>query len=75
MLQQSAEIEAVLGPALRESVIESTGAPPLHRTTWVCGCSVDFTDADSDEINAIDQSMRWHGCAYHRRTVRICAAP
>jgi hypothetical protein len=73
-IKQSAEIEAVLGPPLRESVIQLTGVPLLHRATWICGCSTDFADDESNPTAAFNSSMRWHRCAYHRRIERVYAA-
>jgi hypothetical protein len=72
--QQSAEIEAVLGPPLRHSVIALSGVPVLHRTIWICGCSVDFADQDGDQIDAVGASLRWHRCAYHRRVGPVFSA-
>lgn len=59
--EQAADIETVLGPPLRQSIIALSGTPVLHRTTWVCGCSTDFCDGK------VAASLRWHRCAYHRR--------
>jgi hypothetical protein len=72
-MQQSAEIESFLGPPLRQSVIQLTGSPLLHRMTWICGCSVDFTDNIDAESDAFNASMRWHQCAYHRKIVQLAA--
>jgi hypothetical protein len=69
MLQQSAEIESVLGPPFRQSIIQLTGWPLLHRTMWVCGCSVDYTDNDDSQRGALDPTMRWHQCVYHHKAV------
>ena len=73
-VKQSAEIEAVLGPPLRESVIQLIGVPLLHRATWICGCSTDFADDDGDRTSSFNPSMRWHRCAYHRRLEPVYAA-
>jgi hypothetical protein len=74
MSRQFAEVERLIGPPLRQSVIVLTGSPPLHRTTWICGCSLDFTEAetvDDGDPDTFNPSLRWHRCAYHRRVVQL----
>jgi hypothetical protein len=74
MFQQSAEIESVLGPPLRRSIIQLTGSPLLHRTMWVCGCSVEYADNDDAHRDAFNPTMRWHQCVYHHKVVQLSMA-
>jgi hypothetical protein len=74
MLQQVGEIEGFLGPPLRQSIIQLTGSPLLHRTIWVCGCSVDYTGNDVAQSGAFNPTMRWHQCGYHHKVVELSTA-
>ena len=71
MSQQSAEIESVLGPPLRQSIIQLSGSPLLHRTTWICGCSVDYLDHTVTQDETLNPTMRWHQCVYHHKKVAL----
>jgi hypothetical protein len=74
MMSQTLEIERIVGPPLRQSIIELTGSPVLHRTTWICGCSADFTDRETSETQTLNPSLRWHQCVYHRKLVQRSTA-
>jgi|NGEPerStandDraft_6_1074524.scaffolds.fasta_scaffold258567_1 hypothetical protein len=53
------DIFRVLGSRQQRTPLESTNTPFMFRSTWSCGCAVDYIDA---EVGPFD----WSRCADHR---------
>jgi hypothetical protein len=64
------DIFRVLGPAQDRTPLESTSTPFMFRSTWQCGCAVDYIDAEVGPF-------AWARCARHRdrtQSAISCAA-
>ena len=58
------QVALALGPPLHRSLLQPSGTEVLQRTSWDCGCVVDYIDgfvADSEPV------LRWATCGEHRQ--------
>jgi hypothetical protein len=58
------EVALVLGLPLRRSMPQPRGAAVLHRTSWDCGCVVDYIDSFLEDRQAV---LQWNTCGEHRQ--------
>ena len=62
--QRIDEVALVLGPPLHRSMRQPSGTEVLHRTSWDCGCVVDYVDGFVDDREPV---LQWGTCSEHRQ--------
>jgi hypothetical protein len=61
--QRIGDIFRVLGSRQDRVLLRSTSTPFMYRSTWPCGCAVDYIDS---EVGPFD----WRACADHKDDAR-----
>jgi hypothetical protein len=56
--QQIGDIFRALGSRQQKTMLQSTDTPFMYRSTWACGCAVDYIDAGVGPFH-------WARCAEH----------
>jgi hypothetical protein len=62
LLQHLHEVDGVLGEPKNRVKAFSAGRPALYRSTWSCGCAIDYIESDRDD----PASFMWNRCGVHR---------
>jgi hypothetical protein len=64
--QRINDVGLVLGSPMRRSAYREGGTAVLHRTSWDCGCVVEYSDRSLDACDG-DAALHWSTCGEHRQ--------